>query len=171
MYLVHNIRDEKPTSNYNTLEEVLACPGPISFDGVYLNVFENKEAWKCDKELVFFITGDYVGKGNEFDVGQPYEPFCDWSELLILHDPPKRMLGWHTWSHRDLTKLSDEELKKEVTPPDGWGDICGGLFAYPYGRFDDRVVQAVKDAGFLLAYGVSDGTNPDDPFRLPRQYL
>ena len=32
------------------------------------------------------------------------------------------------------------------------------FFAYPFGEFDDRVVQAVRAAGFTMAYTTAGGT-------------
>jgi hypothetical protein len=48
-------------------------------------------------------------------------------------------------------------------------------FAYPYGRYNDLVVQCVKEAGFKEAYSVTQGsTNPNDPdhqFKIYRDYI
>lgn len=161
-YLCHNI-GEKINSNYNTLDEILACDGPISFDGVYSNVYENWDKIK-HKDITLFVMGDYIGKDNSFDVGQPLERLCGIQEILAMKKDGAK-LGWHSWSHRDLTTLNDEELKKELMCP----QVFQKTFSYPYGKFDDRVIQAVKDAGFEDAWSVTEGDN--SRFQKLRHYL
>jgi peptidoglycan/xylan/chitin deacetylase (PgdA/CDA1 family) len=85
--------------------------------------------------------------------------------------------GWeldsHTFSHPDLTSLSDRALAHEVTgsrrqlrrqfgaPVD--------FFCYPAGRYDPRVVAAVRSAGYLAATTTLDGlATPHRPFELRR---
>ena len=54
--LAHNIGTEKH-SNYNTIEQIQACNEPIGFDGIYRNVYENKELlkdikWKKKRQFI-----------------------------------------------------------------------------------------------------------------------
>jgi len=60
----------------------------------------------------------------------------------------------HTMSHPDLTTVSDARLKKEVGESkkllESWG-IDVETFVYPYGGCNDKVIQAVKDAGYIGA--------------------
>ncbi len=163
MKLLHSIGPVKHTSNYNTREEVEACTEPLSFDGVYKSVWENRDILK-DKEVMLFIMGNYVGQNNAFDTGEPLQLFCDWRHITELATAYNCELGWHTWSHPDLTTLTDVRLAYEVTPP--WPM---DFFAYPYGRYDDRVVEAVKKAGFKFAWSVTQGN--DDRYTLKREYL
>jgi len=125
----------------------MSSTGPLSFDGVYRNVFENRDALK-GREGIAFVIGNVVGKDNSFDTGQPHETFCTWEELVELG----LEIGWHTWTHPDLRALSDSDLESEVTPP-----YHMRHFAYPYGKFDNRVIDAVKDAGFEYAWTAGGG--------------
>jgi peptidoglycan/xylan/chitin deacetylase (PgdA/CDA1 family) len=88
----------------------------------------------------------------------------------MLMDLPNFHIGWHTWSHPDLTTLSREQIMKEITPP-----FPMDTFAYPYGRYNDLVVQCVKEAGFKEAYSVTQGsTNMSDhdySFKIYRDYI
>lgn len=167
MKLLHNIGiSPSPlphiASNYNTREQILACNEPLSFDGVYLNVYENRDVL-VGKDVTLFVTGDYVGGDNTFDIGMPFERFCTWKQIEELVEMGCK-LGWHSWSHRDLTAISHHELKKEVTPP-----FPMKYFAYPYGRYTDEVVDAVRDAGFECAWSVTQGN--DNTLTLKRTYL
>lgn len=169
--LAHNIGNIAH-SNYNTREQILACTDPIGFDGIYYNVYENRDVLK-GKKGILFVMGDYVGKDNSFDL--PHVPqlerYCTWAEIAeIIADHPQLVIGWHTWSHPDLTTLSEEQIMKEVTPP-----FQMDTFAYPYGRYNQLVVDCVKKAGYKQAYSVTQGTtDPNDPdanFKIYRDYI
>jgi peptidoglycan/xylan/chitin deacetylase (PgdA/CDA1 family) len=107
--------------------------------------------------------GDYIGKDNSFDSKMPLEKICDWDKLEELKSHGAEF-GWHTWSHRDLTKLSYDEILKEIEPP-----IEMKYFAYPYGRFNDRVIKAVKEMGYEYAFSVNRGDN--SRYQKLRKYL
>ncbi len=83
-------------------------------------------------------------------------------------------IGSHTVHHRDLTALppsvlraelwrSRRVLERHVGHPVQW-------FAYPFGRLDDRVVTAVRAAGYVLAATTDHGVVQSalDPLRLRR---
>lgn len=153
MIILHNIGSFQ-NPNYTSREKIINCKEPLSFDGIYHNVWENRDILK-GKDVLLFVCGNYVGAYNSFDRHNDVYPerFADWNEIMSLVCQGAK-LGWHTWSHTDLRKLSDEELKREVTPP-----FPMDTFAYPYGYFDQRVIKAVKDAGFKEAFVVFDGDN------------
>jgi peptidoglycan/xylan/chitin deacetylase (PgdA/CDA1 family) len=87
-----------------------------------------------------------------------------WDELRRVD------VGSHGVTHAHLTRLSDEELRRELVDSkqrieDELGRACVD-FAYPYGEHDDRVRAAVRSAGYERAYGlVHDG---GDPYALRR---
>lgn len=164
MILAHNIGDIKH-SNYNTREQILNCSDEIGFDGIYLNVYENKDILK-NKKGIFFVMGDYVGKDNNFDLKNvpKLEKYCTWEQVKEMSEETGFEIGWHTWSHPDLTTLSREEIIKEITPP-----FPMKYFAYPYGRYNDLVVDCVKEVGFEDAWSVTQGTG--EQFKRIRNYL
>jgi peptidoglycan/xylan/chitin deacetylase (PgdA/CDA1 family) len=85
--------------------------------------------------------------------------------------------GWeiaaHTISHVDLTTLGPARLRDEVA---GSRAELRRLFhqpvrffSYPLGHYDDRVVAAVKAAGYVGATTERKGlARPGEPFTLPR---
>ena len=170
MRLAHNIGTEKH-SNYHTREQILACEEPIGFDGVYLNVYENQDVLES-KSGIMFVMGNYMGKDNEFDLDYvpKLERYCSLAQVKQLCFTYAFEIGWHTWSHRDLTTLSDKEVIQEITAP-----FPTKLFRYPYGKYDDRVVELVKKAGYEKAYsttlGVIDETSPDAEFKIYSDYV
>jgi len=162
MKLLHNI-GRRINSNYNTRKEIERCAEPLGFDGVYHNVYLNQDVLE-GKDVTLFVMGDYVGKDNSFDVGMPREEYCTWEQIEELVHLHKCKLGWHTWSHRDLTKLSREEVIREVRPP-----FPMKYFTYPYGAISPMVVDCVRDAGFEKAWSVHQGDG--STFQLNRTYL
>lgn len=168
-YLAHNIGDIKH-ANYNSRQEIIDCKYSIGWDGIYKNVYLNKDIL-VGKNNILFVMGNYVGKDNTFDLHAvpKLEDYCTWEEIKELRDyiilsGGTCELGWHTWSHPDLTTLTKEEIMKEITPP-----FPMESFAYPYGRYNELVKQCVKEAGYKRAFSVfqTDG----DEFSIPRPYL
>lgn len=160
MIICHSI-GEGNHPNLNTIDEILAAPKDeiITFDGVYKSVWEHREQLK-DRQLILFVMGDYIGRDNNFDEGRHH-----WEELCTLDQLQEigGELAWHTWSHPDLTTLDDVELEYELTAP-----FQTDLFAYPYGRFDARVIEAVKKR-FKKAFAVEVGDNSD--YQITRRFL
>jgi hypothetical protein len=170
MKLAHNIGNYKH-SNYNTREQILACHEPIGFDGIYKNVYDNQDVL-VGKSGIMFVMGDFMGGNNHFDLAHvpALEDYCTWEEVYELCAKYDFKLGWHTWSHRDLTKLDRNEIMKEVTPP-----FFMKYFAYPYGTYNDLVIECVKEAGFKMAYSVHQGTkdlvDPNYNYKIFRSYI
>jgi peptidoglycan/xylan/chitin deacetylase (PgdA/CDA1 family) len=171
MILLHNIgvvnsKDPSILSNYNAPDEVLNAKEQLSFDGVYLNVWENRHllAHRTYKPFLF-VMGNFVGLDNSFDVGMPREKYCDWNQIMDLVINYNCELGWHTWTHRNLCDLNDDQIIKEVTPP-----FPMKYFAYPYGNVDERVERIVRSIGcYSEAFSVTQGNN--NQFQRKRRYL
>jgi peptidoglycan/xylan/chitin deacetylase (PgdA/CDA1 family) len=85
--------------------------------------------------------------------------------------------GWevdsHTISHPDLTTLSDAALRHEVADS-RWAiqkrfRAPARFFCYPAGRYDARVIAAVRAAGYLGATTTIPGlARSSAPFELAR---
>ena len=170
MKLAHNIGNHKH-SNYHTREEIQSCHDEIGFDGIYLNVYENQDVL-VGKSGIMFVMGNYFGRDNSFDLDYvpALERYCTLEQVQELCELYNFELGWHTWSHPDLTKISIKQLEQELRAP-----FECKYFAYPYGVFNNEVVQAVKDAGYERAWSVHQGTLdpnvPDWQFKIRREYV
>ena len=79
-------------------------------------------------------------------------------------------LGSHTLTHPDLRSLDDETLAHELRESkDAVEELTGRpcrTLAYPYGLHDERVTQAVAEAGYELAFTWLPG--PWRPLEAPR---
>jgi peptidoglycan/xylan/chitin deacetylase (PgdA/CDA1 family) len=79
-------------------------------------------------------------------------------------------IGSHGLTHAHLTRLSDDEVHRELRDSkqaveDELGRRCPD-FAYPYGEHDERVRGLARAAGYERAYGLREGGS--DPFALHR---
>jgi peptidoglycan/xylan/chitin deacetylase (PgdA/CDA1 family) len=92
-----------------------------------------------------------------------------WDELRA-HAERGVEIGSHGVVHAHLTRLSDDELRRELT--DSKQQIEDELrrpcpdFAYPYGEHDERVRAAARAAGYERAYGLTEDGR--DPYALRR---
>jgi peptidoglycan/xylan/chitin deacetylase (PgdA/CDA1 family) len=85
--------------------------------------------------------------------------------------------GWeidaHSITHPDLTTVGDAQLKHEVAGSRAairlLFHVPVDFFCYPAGRYDARVIAAVRRAGFLGATTTNYGlAKPGDPYTLGR---
>lgn len=93
----------------------------------------------------------------------------DWDELLE-HAQRGVAIGSHAVSHPHLTRLSADELRRELNESkeeieDRLGRPCEDL-AYPYGEHDARVRAAARAAGYGRAYALRGSRS--DPYAAPR---
>jgi peptidoglycan/xylan/chitin deacetylase (PgdA/CDA1 family) len=92
-----------------------------------------------------------------------------WEELRA-HAGGGVAIGSHGVAHEHLTRLTDEELRLELTESkreleDQLGRPCPD-FAYPYGEHDERVRAAVRAAGYERGFGLRERRR--DPYALRR---
>lgn len=90
-------------------------------------------------------------------------------ELAKYHE-----IGSHSHNHLDLTLLSfDEVLQDLLKSREILQNLSGKSiksFAYPYGKWDNKVVKAVKKAGFIIARTIDVKpplTEIKEPLKLP----
>ena len=167
LVLAHNIGTINH-ANYHTREQILACQNPIGFDGVYKSVYDNQDVLE-GKSGIFFIMGDFIGKDNSFEYPKEVpalEQYCTMEQIEEMCSKYNFKIGWHTWSHPDLTEITRHEMMKEITPP-----FSMDYFAYPYGRYNQTVLDCVKQAGFKQAWSVTQGSqNENEQDYLFKQY-
>ena len=165
MYLLHQI-GARINSNFNTIDEIVASEGPISFDGIYTSVYEHYKALK-GKDVTFFVSGKYLGGDNSFDVGQPLTTFCTLEQVQEMADYLGAKIGYHGWAHRRCVRLTRDELAAEMAVPD-WD--TSRYFAWPHGIFDQSAIEMAKWLGYSAAYAAGphgDGSQ----FQRKRRYL
>lgn len=124
---------------------------------------------------VYVITG-MVGRTTQWtDRGRPLPslPILDWEQIEHLQAQGVE-IGAHSATHGFLTQYGSSALGHELVAPRKMLEERLGTnvpsFAYPQGDYDDRVVQAVRAAGYATATTVDQGRagRKSDPLRLPR---
>lgn len=164
MYLLHRI-GPRISSNWNTLDEILESEGPISFDGIYTEVFEHYKALK-GKDVIFFVMGKYVGADNSFDVGETPGRYCTWPQIIEMVEFLGAKIGYHGCEHKRCVGLSSLELYREIFP----SIYCGGLLAWPHGVCNLDATKLAESMGYTEAWCAGphgDGSQ----FQRKRRYL
>lgn len=98
--------------------------------------------------------------------------YLTWDQLKELRDAGMTV-GSHTIIHPYLTSIDDDELHRQLmvskaTLEEGLqGPVKA--FAYPFGLYDGRVIEAVRAAGYSTARGLDHGirVGKDDLLALP----
>jgi peptidoglycan/xylan/chitin deacetylase (PgdA/CDA1 family)/glycosyltransferase involved in cell wall biosynthesis len=124
------------------------------------------------KAIAFVVTSV---SSNEWDQqrGSASLPLLSGNQLRDLPSQGVE-IGCHSRTHRDLRLLSNDELLTE-TAGAAQDLVEAGLprprfFAYPYGACDTASREAVREAGYVAALGLSQryANSMSDPFDLPR---
>ena len=99
--------------------------------------------------------------------------YLSWDEIRIMQKAGMQF-GSHTMTHPNLVSLSDEKLNQEITESkkiieQNLGENISS-FCYPSGKYDARVVTAVKTAGYQSAVTTKSGVAEikGDQYLLPR---
>jgi peptidoglycan/xylan/chitin deacetylase (PgdA/CDA1 family) len=151
-------------------------PVRASFDDAFRNaaaVFPALEEIGVPVEI--FVCTGYARDGAPLRIpeleGDDPEQLATltWEELR-RHAERGVAIGSHGISHAHLTRLSDDELRRELADSkrqieDELGRECPD-FAYPYGEHDPRVRAAVRAASYERAYVLRERGR--DPYALPR---
>jgi peptidoglycan/xylan/chitin deacetylase (PgdA/CDA1 family) len=139
----------------------------ITFDDGYRDVWGKASAVLARLHMpatAYIITNRISG---------PDPSFLTWGDLRSL-ERRGIAIGSHTVTHTELTLLDDAQALVELRDSRGTLERHLGhpvqWFAYPAGREDARVVQLVREAGYVLAVTTQPGTTQraDAPLELHR---
>ena len=137
----------------------------LTFDDAYECFHRNVMPFLLELNLgaTLFVITDFIGKTNRWDVRLSLKPFLHMDAAQLREASSAGMeIGSHSCSHKDLTRLCDAELKNEVeTSRKLIEDITGHQVKYisfPFGRHDERVVAAAREAGYVGLFGMGSRT-------------
>ncbi|MCE9550659.1 MAG: polysaccharide deacetylase family protein [Betaproteobacteria bacterium] len=159
-------------SDLANCESIAARTAVITFDDGYADNYPAFEALlKRGMRATWFIPSEVVGQLSGWT--KPARQMLSTEQLREIAGAGME-IGAHGRTHCRLTQVGDDCLQNEVA--DSKTDLARVVgaeirsFAYPYGDQDDRVVQAVRNAGFRLACGTDAGWafSGSDPFRIRR---
>ena len=151
----------------------------LTFDDGFLGVYEHAAPVLRDLDwpATVFLVSRLIGKRDDWcktqnPSGATY-PLLKRGQIEAM-----RGMGFtfhsHTRIHPDLTTLSDDRLSEELTGShQDLVELLGGqvtYLAYPYGRYDERVLSAARAAGYQAAFSTQPGFNRRgvDPYRIRR---
>lgn len=132
----------------------------------------------------FFVNTAVVGQSFErpFETGgvtrSCTEQFMDAGALrTVVREGGS--IGSHGQHHTDLTRLGEPELLRELVESRRELEALTGApidtHAYPYARYDRRVLRATEAAGYAVAFKVNTGTvraiGSQNRFTLPRNAI
>lgn len=114
-------------------------------------------------------------KAHHADDELANEPKLTDDQIRALLATGRWELGGHTITHAHLPSVSDDDARREIEHARGdfharFG-VAPSTFAYPFGHFEPRHAEMVRDAGFLAACTASPGIAPhpaSDRFAIPR---
>jgi peptidoglycan/xylan/chitin deacetylase (PgdA/CDA1 family) len=114
-----------------------------------------------------FIIAGFVGQKSHWDYRK--KQHLSWPEIMELKQAGIEIAS-HSVNHLDLRSLNDRRLEFEIAGSkkiieDKLGQPVR-YFSYPFGRFNTRVIEAVRNAGYQKAFALSYGRGD---FAIPRQ--
>jgi peptidoglycan/xylan/chitin deacetylase (PgdA/CDA1 family) len=122
-----------------------------------------------------YLVADRIGKSSDWETSEGGEarPLMDEAQVRDWTQAGN-WIGAHTCTHPRLSKIPRDRAREEIFSSkkkleDRFGQTIEH-FAYPFGDFDDAVVETVREAGFKTACTMDRGVNDPtgDPFRLKR---
>jgi peptidoglycan/xylan/chitin deacetylase (PgdA/CDA1 family) len=126
-----------------------------------------------------FVVSALIGKPAEWFAreGRAAPPIMDANTIRELSRQGVTF-GPHTLSHPRLSQLGQDEISREVVQSKQQMDVIldrpTEFFCYPYGDYDDRVMEIVKNAGFKGALSCLRGSaypGQEDPYQIPRKAI
>ena len=127
------------------------------------------DGWKNAKTIAAPILKKYGFKATLFiytDLikSKPNNITLCWDEIKEMVDEGVIEVQSHTVSHADLTKLKEESLERELEESQKIIKENLGVnvtyLAYPYGNFNNQVIEKLKKYGYEVAFTVIKGGNP-----------
>ncbi len=145
-----------------------------AYESVYTNAFPILERYKLPA-TVFTIAETLTAEGREPDWVDipPPRPVRTLSldQILEMQDAGVDFES-HSYSHRDLTTLSEAECEQDLGSS---RELLEGLLgrpvpflAYPRGRHDASVRRAAECAGYAHAFTLPEAHEPLGPYSIPR---
>ena len=151
----------------------------LTFDDGFLGVYEHAfpllsmMGWPA----TMFLVSGLIGKRDEWSRRE--NPSGNVHPLLGRREIAEMAQGVfsfqsHSRNHPDLTRLDRDAITEELTGArQDLEDLLGHpihYLAYPYGRYNESVVESAQASGYRAAFSVQPGFNRRDvdPFRIRR---
>ncbi|MFF0446839.1 polysaccharide deacetylase family protein [Streptomyces sp. NPDC004609] len=121
-----------------------------------------------------FVLPGRLGGTNEWDPEGPRRALVDEDAIRAAAEAGTEIAS-HGLYHVDLTLLGEEALHQETLRSRTWlRELTGRApegFCYPYGAVDERVVAAVRDAGYRYGCAIRPPAGLPGPYALARTHI
>lgn len=142
------------------------------FEDNYINAFPilQKYNFSATIYLVPTQTTNHWEKSNTSSISRLLHK----EQIIHMQNSGLIEFGSHTLSHVNLSTIEDHKLKEELIKSkievESLIEQECEAFAYPYGKYDDKILEAVKQAGYNNATVVKRGLfeKGDNPFTIKR---
>jgi peptidoglycan/xylan/chitin deacetylase (PgdA/CDA1 family) len=139
----------------------------ITIDDAYLSVYTEAlpRLQAYDFPATVFVATQPVDRNHP--------GYMSWDQLREIQTS-KFGIGSQTRTHPHMHMITPEQVEEELRISNDRFiaelGIRPDLFAYPYGEYDLTVIEAVKKAGFVAAFGQNSGimNGYDGYYELPR---
>ncbi len=164
---------------FQPLEQVLSEDNPqavaITFDDGYYHLADVLQPImdKYRFQPVIFMPTRFIGKANRWDYSHLFRstPHLDARRIKDLSNLGVEF-GSHGHSHVNLHRCDDETLRYELRHSKAvLEDILGrkvNYVSYPFGRHNQRVLEAVKEAGYTRGFTMSFPEKTDNALTIGR---
>ena len=142
------------------------------YEDNYLNAFPILKKYNL-KATIYLVPNQKTNHWEEKNTSV-LSNLLNEKQILEMQNSGLIEFGSHTLSHVNLSTINDEEvlneLKKSKEEVEKITNKECEAFAYPYGKFNDKIVQAVKNVGYKNATVVKRGLfeQNDDIFTIKR---
>jgi len=145
----------------------------LTFDDGFEDVFNHALPVLSGRGFrgIVFLVSNLLGKTNEWqqragDITEPLMVEAQLREWLAAGQE----IGSHTQTHPHLTQLPPAEAREEITASkkalEDKFEIAIEHFCYPYGDWNDKVRELVREAGYRTACTTEFGVNTRSAPRL-----
>jgi len=150
-------------------------PTVLTFDDGFADLYEHAfpRLARAGVPAVVYLVSDLREDVWRRESSPESLRLLDWRRIVEMADAGI-VFGSHTRTHPRLTECTPDQLRAEVLDAKKIIEDHLGRevkhFCYPFGAYDERVVDAVREAGYATACTTRRGVvrQGADPLRLPR---
>ena len=137
------------------------------------------DGWKSEYELALPVLKKYNLKATIFYIGRnyngDYDNFINKEDIEVIKKDYKNIeIASHTFDnhYEDGYLKTKEEITEDLRKmPE---EINQTAFAYPYGKYNETYIEALKEQGYKIAFTFGPDkehrkfSQKDDPYKIPR---
>jgi peptidoglycan/xylan/chitin deacetylase (PgdA/CDA1 family) len=124
------------------------------------------------KATIFLVPHYEYNSWEAFEDGT-FDKLLNTDQIIQMQESGLIEFGSHTLNHKNLVTIPAKEVYKEIKGSKEEVEAIVGIsckaFAYPYGKYNEKIVKMVEEAGYENATIVKRGIfEQTDPFRIKR---